>query len=156
MTMSIMRTENPYRLHLALGYQLTLTSRLQERRFEDQIRTLGLTRISWCILLAVETEELNRPSDIADFVGIDRTATSRALRQMENAGMLRRKSGDADRRTTCVEVTERGAGLLGRATDFARANATHFENKLSAPEALELRRLLEKLRIGEETRLRRL
>ena len=151
-----MTTEDSYRLHLALGYQLTLTSRLQERRFEDQIKALGLTRISWCVLLAVDTEKLSRPSDIADFVGIDRTATSRALRQMENAGMLRRKSGDADRRTTCVEVTEHGTGLVRRGSEFARANATHFEGKLSAQEALELRRLLEKLRTGEETRLKSL
>ena len=154
--MSTMTNNTPYRLHHALGYHLTLTSRLQERRFEDQIKGLGLTRISWCILLAIEVENLCQPSDIADFVGIDRTAASRALRQMENAGLLRRKTGTADRRTTRVEVTALGAGLLQRGTDFARANAAHFEGKLTAEEAAELRHLLDKLRKGEGTRLKRL
>ena len=61
----------PYRLHKSLGYQMSLTTRIQEKRLEDGLRTLGLTRIQWCILLAVGNEKLRNPSDIAAFVGID-------------------------------------------------------------------------------------
>ena len=83
-----MKKEPPYRLHTSLGYHLSLASRLQERRLDEQLKTLGLTRTTWCILLAVGNEGLCQPSDIADFVGIDRTATSRALRHMEDDGLL--------------------------------------------------------------------
>lgn len=92
-----MTPDTPYRLHDSLGFQLTITSRFQEHHLEDQLKTLGLTRITWCILLAVENEKLENPSDIAKFVGIDRTAASRALRQMENAGMIRRTGGNSDK-----------------------------------------------------------
>jgi len=151
-----MSTDQKYRLHQSLGYQLSLTSRLQERRFEEQLKTLGLTRITWCILLAVEVEDLLNPSDIASFVGIDRTATSRALRQMEAAGMIARRVGKQDARTTLVALTDLGRDLQASATPMARANAQHWQDKLSRDETRELCRLMGKLRRGEDAALTRL
>ena len=72
-----------YRLHNSLGYRLSRVARIQERRLDLGLRRIGLTRTTWCVLLAVGNEGLSQPSDIAEFIGIDRTATSRALRQME-------------------------------------------------------------------------
>ncbi|KPU84099.1 hypothetical protein JI58_05885 [Marinosulfonomonas sp. PRT-SC04] len=154
--MSTDNKANEYRLHHALGYQLSLTARLLERRFEDALKTLGLTRITWCILLAVEVEDLLTPSDIAGFVGIDRTATSRALRQMETAGMIARGVGKNDGRTTTVSLTENGRDLQIKAAPMARANAQHWQGKLAPTELDELRRLLAKMRSGEGTALKRL
>jgi len=151
-----MTTDQKYRLHQSLGYQMSLTSRLQERRFEEQLKTLGLTRITWCILLAVEVEALINPSDIASFVGIDRTATSRALRQMETAGMIARGVGKEDGRTTLVSLTDMGRDFLANATPMARANAQHWSDKLSSSETHELRRLMAKMRLGEDAALTRL
>lgn len=151
-----MSTESKYNLHQSLGYQLSLTSRLQERRFEEQLKTLGLTRITWCILLAAEVEGLMHPSDIAGFVGIDRTATSRALRQMEAAGMIKRGAGKVDGRTTTVALTRKGRELLASATPMARANAHHWQDKLGEDETRELCRLMAKLRRGEDAALARL
>ena len=39
-------------------------------------------------------EDLRRLADIARFVGIDRTATSRALRHMEAAGLVDKRTID--------------------------------------------------------------
>jgi len=72
-----MSAENKrYDLHGSLGYQATVTARSFERRLEERLRKLGLSRLGWCILLAVGEEKLASPSDIAGFIGIDRTATS--------------------------------------------------------------------------------
>lgn len=151
-----MDIDHTYRLHKSVGYQLSLTSRLQERRFEEQLQTLGLTRITWCILLAVDVETLENPSDIAAFVGIDRTATSRALRQMEAAGMIKREAGKVDGRTTTVGLTQKGRSLQRNATPMARANAHHWQDKLTSDESSELFRLLTKMRRGEDAALKRL
>lgn len=143
----------PYRLHESVLYQLTLTSRMQERRLEEGLRALGLTRITWCVLLAVENEGLTQPSDIAEFIGIDRTATSRALRQMEAAGWVARSGGRPDRRTTTVALTDAGRALLARATPVAEENARHFLGKLAPGEGATLARLLARLREGEARNL---
>jgi DNA-binding MarR family transcriptional regulator len=138
-----------YRLHDSVLYQMTLTSRLQERRLEDGLRHLGLTRVTWCVLVAVGNEGLRRPSDIAEFIGIDRTATSRALRGMEAAGWVARESGSPDRRTTNVGLTPSGCDLLRRAIPVTEENNRHFLSKLTAAEGEELARLMARLRAGE-------
>lgn len=138
-----------YRLHASLMYQLTLTSRLQERRLEDGLRRLGLTRASWCVLLAVHVEGQVQPSEIAQFIGIDRTATSRTLRQMEAKGWLNRRSGTNDRRTTEVALTDAGVEILNRAAPVARENLAHFLAKLADGEAGQLQDILARLRQGE-------
>jgi DNA-binding MarR family transcriptional regulator len=130
-------------------YQLTLTSRLQERRLEEGLRRLGLTRLSWCVLLAVQVEGCSKPSEIAQFIGIDRTATSRALRQMEAKGWVARHVGAGDRRTTQVALTPDGAALLARAVPIAEDNALYFLSKLPPEGAEALQTLLATLRTGE-------
>jgi len=138
---------NPaYDLHASLGYQLTVVARLNERPFEDALHELGLTRTTWCVLLAVSVEGLSRPSDIADFVGIDRTATSRALRQMEKQHLIRRAAGRDDGRTTLVAITGAGQEALARATPLARQNAQHFDSRLSADDRAQLVAILNKLK----------
>lgn len=130
-------------------YQLTLTARLQERRLDDGLRALGLTRLSWCILLAVHVEGYSQPSDIAQFIGIDRTATSRALRQMEERGWVARSTGQTDRRTTRVALTKAGEDLLTRAVPVAEDNSRHFLSKLSPDDRAALQRIMAELRQDE-------
>jgi len=143
----------PYRLQNSLGYNLSFAARLQERHIEEALRTLSLTRITWCILLAVGNENLWRPSDIAQFVGIDRTATSRALRQMENAGLVQREDGAVDRRTTRVTLTPLGQRRIIEGTVMAMANNAAMREKLTETEYDDLLALLMKLTKGEDANL---
>lgn len=148
-----MDTTGPYRLHTSLGYHLSVAARQQERRLDEALKTLGLTRTTWCVLLAVGNERLSQPSEIAGFVGIDRTATSRALRQMEADGLLARSSGTEDRRTRRVELTDKGCEAIRAATPFARANAAIMAEQLDAGEQDMLIRLLAKLRPADDAPL---
>lgn len=150
-------TDQPkYRLHHSVAYLLSVTSRQQERRLEDNLKELGLTRITWCVLLAVGNEKLVHPSKIADFVGIDRTAMSRALRQMEAAGMVARTSGEDDRRMTAVQLTPKGVELLQQGTPSAVGNNAVIEECLTQTELAELRKILHKLRGTDDVPLNRL
>ncbi|MCB1366557.1 MAG: MarR family transcriptional regulator [Rhodobacteraceae bacterium] len=139
----------PYDLHAAIGYQITLFSRINERRFEQGLNALGLTRVTWCILLSAGQQGLANPSDIAAFIGIDRTATSRGLKRLEADRLITRASGDADRRTTEVALTEHGKAILQRANECASENAEYFNSKLSWYERDMLTTILAKLLAGE-------
>ena len=146
-----MTNENKrYALHASLGYQATLTSRVYERRLEDRLRKLGLSRLSWCLLLAVGEEKLNSPTEIASFIGIDRTSVSRALKGMEQDGLLSRSERHDDLRRTEVSLTSSGAALLTRAIKVGTENAAFFNAKLTPDEREQLRHLLAKLRDGED------
>ena len=138
-----------YRLHDSLGYRLSLAARIQERRLDAGLRTLGLTRITWCVLLAVGNEKMTQPSEIAEFVGIDRTATSRALRQMEEDGLIGRSAGGEDGRTRAVVLTEAGQDRLDRGTPMAEENNDVMAARLSDGEMDALKAQLDKLIEGE-------
>lgn len=145
-----------YQLHASLGYRLSLSARLQERRLDDALKTLGLTRITWCVLLAIGNEALRRPSEIAQFVGIDRTATSRALRQLEGDGVISRATGGGDGRTRSVELTPKGTDLLAKGTPMAIENNAIMESRITADERAHLLTLLNKINEGEDISLARL
>lgn len=138
-------TESRFHLHGSLGYQITMLARVIERRFEQRIAEFGLTRPMWCVLLAAGEEGLSAPSDIAGYIGIDRTATSRTLRQMEERGFITRGSGPEDGRSVRVGLTAKGQGALEAVLPLARENAAHFEAKLSAQELAQLREAAAKL-----------
>jgi DNA-binding MarR family transcriptional regulator len=142
-----------YRLHASLGYNLSLAARLQERRLDDALKTLGLTRTTWCVLLAVGVETLTQPSEIATFIGIDRTATSRALRTMEADGLLTREAGRDDKRTTHVRLTPLGKELIEQGVPFAIENNARMRAKLTDQEHRQLMELLAKVTEGENTGL---
>ena len=138
-------THSQFGLLDSIGHHISKSARIVERRVEDGLRQHGLTRIGWRILLAVHEDGLTKPSEIAKAVGIDRTATSRALRQLETDGFIAREMGREDRRTTEVSVTPAGAAVLGLATPLCRAAMTHLETNLSRAELAELKRLLQRL-----------
>lgn len=129
-------------LHDSIGHHVSRSARIVERRVEEGLRRCGMTRIGWCVLLAVEEEGRRNPSDIAEFVGIDRTATSRTLRQLEADGLIRREMGREDRRTTEVSVTDKGKDCVRRTLPLCRDAMDHFHGKLSQDELKELKRLL--------------
>ena len=143
-------TGDKYRLHNSVGYQLSMAARIQERRLDEGLKTLGLTRQSWCVLLAVGNEGLIHPSEIAEFVGIDRTATSRMLRQMEAAKFIARTTGLGDRRMTSVKLTKIGREALAKGTPIAMSNNRVMAERLTSDEENELARLLRKVREGED------
>ena len=105
------------------------------------------------MLLGVGNENLQQPSDIASFVGIDRTATSRALRGMEADGLIMREEGHGDRRTRRVVLTPLGRSRIEEGTPFALSNNEAMRAKLTSREHQALLQLLGKLTEGEDTEL---
>ena len=154
--MITMSGTEPYHLHASLGYQLSLAARIQERRLEEHLKSLGLTRTTWCVLLAIGNEGLGQPSDIARFIGIDRTAASRALRQMQERGLIDRVAGKNDRRTRTVVLTELGAELLVKGTPMAEENNSVIEAHLGDDDREELVRLLKITHSRDNTSLSRI
>ena len=138
-----------YRLHDSLGFRLSRAARIQERRLDAGLKTLGLTRITWCVLLAVGNEDLAQPSEIADFVGIDRTAASRALRQMEADGLVARHVGEGDGRTREVVLTALGRDRLTRGEPMAVENNAVMAARLSPEEVDRLKAGLDRLIEGQ-------
>lgn len=137
--------QDPYDLHTGLGYKLTIAARTNNAGFETALSTLNLTRQMWCVLVAVGEQDITAPSAIADYIGIIRAAASRTLKQMERDGLLKRATGNTDKRTTTVALTSKGRDLLQLSIPLALQTRTSVDAALSSDEQIQLTHLLEKL-----------
>lgn len=143
-----------YDLHRSLGYRMTYVARLNERRFEGMIAEHDLSRLAWCVLCALVYEDLSRPSDIADFIGVDRAAISRIIGQMEAKGLITRRLAREDARARAIGITALGRKRLAGGTAAAEDNAAHLRGQLTAKEYAALDAIVTKLMKGDDSPLK--
>lgn len=144
-----MTKQKRYSLQKGLGYRLGLLASITSRKIETYLADLGLTRLMWCVLLAIEEEGLTQPSEIADFIGINRTAASRTLRQMHERKLINRLPGRDDGRNIVVTATEKGKKALDKAIPKALVVAQDIRSKLTEEEVAVFEGLVDKMLAGE-------
>jgi len=135
----------PYDLHQRLGYKLTLAAQINNQTMITLLADIGLTRQSWCVLVAVGAQGISQPSAIADYVGIKRAAVSRSLKDMALKGLLERQHGHQSRQHINVSLTPEGKRLLALSMPMTDVSAAHLNQQLSSHEQAELGRLLDKI-----------
>ena len=92
-----------------------------------------------------------RPSELADQVGLSRSATTRLIDRLEGEGLVQRRQCPADGRGALVGLTGEGEKVFRRAGRVhLRGIDEHVGSHLSLDELAELRTLLTKLAVGVE------
>ena len=137
-----------YNLHERLGYKLTLAAQVNNQILVNLLAQLGLTRQTWCVLVAVGEQGINLPSEIADYIGIQRAAVSRTLKDMHNKGFLRRDNDPDNGKLTLVTLTELGQDLLAQSLLLCEQSSQRMDEKLTANERQQLDQLLSKYLSG--------
>lgn len=145
-----------YQLHKRLGYRVSRLSRIMQSRLERMIADQSLTRLMWCVLTGVGEEGVSTPSELSEYIGITRPATSRLLRDMEARGMVARNGSDVDGRGRTVSITPLGRDLLEAARPSIEAVNDHFKSKITPDELAHVMSVLDRLAAGEEEQLTRL
>jgi DNA-binding MarR family transcriptional regulator len=74
-----------------------------------------MTVLSFAVVKALARGSRNQ-GDLAAELGVDKTAVSRAVSQLEVLGLATRASADADRRANVLSLTEAGHEAEGRAS----------------------------------------
>lgn len=145
-----------YKLHDRLSYRVSRAARIMQSRLEARLADDGLTRMMWLVLTGLGEDGVRTPSQLADYIGITRPATSRLIHKMEIRGHIRRSGTDGDGRSVELSLTEEGRACLARARPQVDALLEHFTEKLS-PEVYEAMMIgLASLAEGEGTELSRL
>ncbi|MEM6609419.1 MAG: MarR family transcriptional regulator [Pseudomonadota bacterium] len=101
----------PHRFQDGLGYKLSRAAKVVQAAVDQVIKPLGLTRLSWTVLASIGFDGFNTPGSIARHIGIERTAVSRILRQMEADGLIERQNDEQDGRAFRIGLTDAGAEL---------------------------------------------
>ena len=64
------------------------------------------------LMLAQSEDASMRPSDLADQIGLSRSATTRLVDRLESDGLAERRACESDRRSTFVLLTPRGEAVF--------------------------------------------
>ncbi|WP_206075898.1 MarR family transcriptional regulator [Mesorhizobium sp. Z1-4] len=131
-------------------------SRIMQTRLERGIAPFGLTRLMWCVLTGVGDEGITNPSELADYIGITRPATSRLLKDMAAKGLVCRNGGSGDGRTIALSLSDSGQDVLTRARVAVDEMHRHFMTKLSPEMTAQFMHALDALSADEHERLTKL
>jgi MarR family transcriptional regulator for hemolysin len=128
-----------------LGLLLATASKAVGRAFNNALAESGGSIPIWLILNALASEPRRTQLHLARAVGIEGPTLTRHLDGMEQAGLVERRRGEADRRAVQVELTPAGRELHGRLLQTVIAFNKRLHDGLSGEEVKTLRRLLGRL-----------
>jgi DNA-binding MarR family transcriptional regulator len=133
---------------------IRIVAQLISDRANEWLQPYGLTmmKYSYLIRLYVAPEKRLRLSELARYVNSTNATAVTMINALEDDGLVRRTTDDADRRSTYVQLTARGARLIARAFPVHSANVAAALADCSKTERKQLTMLLQKVALGFESR----
>jgi DNA-binding MarR family transcriptional regulator len=129
-----------------LGFRTRLLSRVITAVYDDALAEVGLKVGQFSILNAIANREETRPAELAKFLEMDESTLSRNVARMCAKGWLQLETGEDDRRSHQITITEMGNALLRKgypAWQQAQSQVTH---KLGPDGVAALKSVVKKLR----------
>jgi DNA-binding MarR family transcriptional regulator len=117
-------------------------ARALARRFDTALRPFGLTNGQFSLMMS-----LNRPAPpamaaVADFLAMDRTTLTAALKPLARRGLIRAAADPSDRRSRLLKLTPQGHAVLAKAVPIWERTHAAVEDCLLKSEPDRLRRNL--------------
>ena len=119
-------------------------ARALARHFDEAFRPLNLTNGQFSLLMSLNRPEPAPMGPVAQFLAMDRTTLTAALKPLARRKLIRIMPDPRDARARLVQLTAAGRKLLARALPIWRAHHGALEKDLSQPVAAlngELRQL---------------
>lgn len=128
-----------------LHYLLMKSNAMLSRRILSEVSRLGLTPGQPKVLdFLLQYKEADQKT-IASYCEIEQTTVGSILLRMENAGLVRRRQKDGNRRSLYVSLTPAGKEKAEKLMDIFRENENTATSNLSETEIETLKELLTKL-----------
>ena len=90
-------------------------SRALARRYDEALRSSGLTNGQFSLMMALNRPKPPRLQDVADLLAMDRTTLTANLKPLERRGLVISHADEADRRARLLVLTEAGRATLADA-----------------------------------------
>jgi DNA-binding MarR family transcriptional regulator len=87
-------------------------ARTLARRFDEELRQLGLTNGQFSLLMSLNRPKPPGMGSVASLLAMDRTTLTAALKPLERRGMVKISPDPEDRRSRLLSLTPEGMQLL--------------------------------------------
>lgn len=132
-------------IHRSLGYWSSLVSRVMEAEFNKRLSGYEVTRVAWAVLGAITYDRISTPSELSDFLNIDRAAITRLLDKLESQDLVARNRKAGDRRSITLLVTPKGKALAAELLQISKSVNEQFTSGLSPEEAEQYIAIIRKM-----------
>jgi DNA-binding MarR family transcriptional regulator len=107
-------------------------ARALARRFDDVFRALDLTNGQFSLLMSLNRPEPPTLGSAADFLAMDRTTLTAALKPLERRGLVKIAVDKEDHRARRLALTGAGRALLARALPIWQEEHDKLDRELAA------------------------
>ncbi len=104
-----------------LSYAVFQLARAHRARAAAMLRTMSLHPGQELLLMQLFDRDGQTQSELLDSVGLDHSTISKALRRMQDAGLLTRTPAEHDRRVMIVSLTDQGRAMRAPITAMWRS-----------------------------------
>jgi DNA-binding MarR family transcriptional regulator len=132
------------RIYRHPGHLIRRAQQIAVSIFTDHCRAHGATSVQYGILYTVGHNPGIDQISLANLIALDRSNTGEVVGRLEERGLLRRASGNVDRRTKRLYLTPAGAELVEEMTPDVERAQERMMAPLSEEERETLTALLEK------------
>ena len=127
------------------GFLLHDVARLYGKRFDQRVRSLGVTRAQCRVMGYLLLNQGINQAGLADLLEIEPISLVRLLDRMEEAGWVERRPDPADRRARCLYLSAKAEPMLDKVLALADRYEAEMCADLSAAEKRSFLELLQKL-----------
>jgi len=105
-------------------------ARALARRFDEALRSLGLTNGQFSLMMSLNRPEPPAMAAVASLLAMDRTTLTAALKPLERRELVTVTTDSADRRSRLIALTPKGMRLLTRAVPIWERTHQEIEGLL--------------------------
>ena len=120
-------------------------ARASARRFDEVLRTFGLTNGQFSLLMSLNRPQPPPMGPVASLLAMDRTTLTAALKPLERRGLVTVSPDPSDRRNRILTLTGKGQKLLVRAVPAWERTHHEIEQLIPDGDPDEFRRSLRAL-----------
>jgi DNA-binding MarR family transcriptional regulator len=128
-----------------LFFQIQRAARALARRFDAELRPLGLTNGQFILLMLLNREEPLGMADLASLLTIDRTTLTAALKNLERRDFVKTTIESTDHRVRQIRLTRRGRALIMTSAPVWERTSREIESRLAERDLDSLRQILQAL-----------
>jgi len=134
-----------FHLHNSFTFWVTRLASAMREQFNHALAESDVTWPQWMILNVLHHGLAITPAQIADNIGVDRSAVTRLVDRLEKKGLVARSFDGIDRRSIQISMTSNGIQLVGSVNAAARAHQDAFLADLPSTECRGLKGNIQKL-----------
>lgn len=138
-------TQRDFHLHNSFTFWIGRLASVMKDAFNQKLASWDVTYPQWMILNVLHHQLADTPAQIAENIGVDRSAVTRLLDRLEAKNLAERMHDGLDRRSVKILMTRQGAALMDELNEAAREHQQLFLSQMHPTELRAFKTNLQKL-----------